>query len=192
MLALRPTRVWAVGGLALVATLSALGRQPLSWDEAVTFSAAQRSPSRLLGLLGNTDATVGLYYFAMHGWLQITHAVGLPTAEWVLRLPRAMALIAASVSLVRLLQAWYSVSTSVLAGALLAVFPLATFYAQDARPYALVMLAFLGSTHALRRALQFGSPTVVFRVLRTNYHYAVLAFLRNIRGSDPCNSHHRC
>ncbi len=140
--------------LAAVSTLVTLGRQPLSWDEAVTLGAAERSPGQLLRMLGHTDAPLGLYYFLMQGWLAIGDALGVGTAAWWLRLPSALAAIAAVGVLVVLVSRWFGPVAALVAGVLLAVHPMLTFYAQDARPYALVTLAFLLSTVALLRALE--------------------------------------
>src|SRR3954452_24193465 len=64
----------AVVGATAVATLTGLtglGYQPLAWNEAVTASAAQHDPARLVALLSRTDAPLGLYYALMHGWVSL-------------------------------------------------------------------------------------------------------------------------
>jgi mannosyltransferase len=147
----------AAMSLAAVSTLVTLGRQPLSWDEAVTLGAAERSPGELFRMLGHTDAPLGLYYFLMQGWLSIGDALGVGAAAWWLRLPSALAAIAAVGVLVGLVSRWFGLTAALVAGVLLAVHPMMTFYAQDARPYALVTLAFLLATLALLRAVD--SPT---------------------------------
>jgi mannosyltransferase len=154
-LADRSTAVVAAPAVAVAAaiTLPTLGRQPLSWDEAVTFGAAERSPHQLLLMLGHTDAPLGLYYLLMQGWVWLLGELGFaPTAGW-LRLPSAAAAIGAVGLLVVLVRRWFDPATALLAGLLLAVHPLLTFYAQDARPYTLVTCAFLASTWALLRAV---------------------------------------
>ena len=169
----RDPRTWVVTGLAIASTTTVLGRQPLSWDEAVTLSAARRSPAHLYGLLGHTDAPLGLYYAGMHTWLALTSWLGLPTTEWVARLPSAAGIVASVFALMMLMRPWFGPSTALLAGAVFAVFPLATFYAQDARPYALVTGAFLASTLALRRALEHDAMRwyAIYSVLVTTTLY---------------------
>src|SRR5882724_10455657 len=90
---------------ALVAAVSCgtlLGRQPLSWDEAVTLSAARHPAGRLFALLAHTDAPLGLYYVCMHGWVRLAGVIGVaPTEAW-LRLPSAVAAVGCVVLVVRL------------------------------------------------------------------------------------------
>ncbi|MDT5043881.1 MAG: mannosyltransferase [Actinoplanes sp.] len=122
---------------AAVSCLTGLGHQPLSWDEAVTLSAARHTPGRLLALLTHTDAPLGFYYALMHGWVRLGDAAGITATVAWLRLPSAVAAIAA-VALTAVLAAdWYGPRAGLVAGALLAVHPLLVFYAHDARPYAL-------------------------------------------------------
>lgn len=145
--------------VAALASLPTLGHQPLSWDEAVTLSAAQRRPPELLALLRHTDAPLGTYYAFIHAWLAMLRLVGIdPTGTW-LRLPSALAATGAVGLLVVIAARWFDVRTALLAGVLFAVHPMLTFYAQDARPYALVTCAYLASTWALLRALD--RPTTV-------------------------------
>lgn len=136
-----------------VATLPTIDRQPLSWDESVTRSAADRSPHQLFGLLAHTDAPLGLYYLLMHGWTGLGRALDAGTSAGWLRLPSAMAAVAAVGVLVLLVDRWFGSRAALLSGLLLAVHPMLTFYGQDARPYTLVTLSFLLATWALLPAL---------------------------------------
>ena len=79
--------------LSALATLPTLARQPLSWNEAVTLGAAQRSPSELWALLKHTDAPLGLYYLIIHGWLVALGWLGIGATAFWLRLPSALAAI---------------------------------------------------------------------------------------------------
>lgn len=147
----------AVLTAALVAVVSCgglLGRQPLSWDEAVTASAARHPLPQLAALLDRTDAPLGGYYLAMHGWLRLIGAFGLPANEAWLRLPSAAAAVTA-VALTALLAArYFGPRVGLAAGVLLAVQPMMVFYAHDARPYALVTAGVVGATLLFRRALE--------------------------------------
>lgn len=140
--------------IAAVTTLVTLGRQPLSWDEAVTLDAAERSPALLWRMLGHTDAPLGLYYALIHGWLVVGRPFGWASAAWWLRLPSALAAIGAVGLLTVLATRWFGSTAGLVGGALLAVHPMLTFYAQDARPYALVTVTFLAATLALSRAIR--------------------------------------
>ena len=140
--------------VAAVATLPTIDRQPLSWDESVTRSAADRSPHQLFGLLAHTDAPLGLYYLLMHGWTGLGRALDVGSSAGWLRLPSALAAIAAVGVLVLLVDRWFGSRAALLSGLLLAVHPMLTFYGQDARPYTLVTLCFLLATWALLPALE--------------------------------------
>jgi mannosyltransferase len=168
--ALTTEPVWWCVALATATTVPRLGEQPLSWNEAVTLSAAQRSPSDLWAFLHQTDAPLGLYYFLIHGWLIGLGWIGIGATSFWLRFPSALADIACVVLVVLLLTRCFDRKVAAIAGIVLAVHPMMTFYAQDARPYALVVLAFIASTALLIRCLQ--RPTVRHLVV-----YSVLATL---------------
>ena len=140
--------------MAGVSCLVGLGYQPLSWDEAVTASAASRSLPALWRLVNHTDAPLGAYYLAMHGWLRLLSAVDLRPTEGWLRLPSALAGVAAVALTAGLAARLFTPLVGLAAGLLLAVHPLVVFYAHDARPYTLVTVGVLLSVLALRRALR--------------------------------------
>lgn len=148
--------VWRAAAVAMgvcaATTLISIGRQPLSWDEAVTLGAAERRPAELFAMLRHTDAPLGLYYVGMQVWVRLGDLVGIGRSAAWLRLPSALAAIAAVGILVVLVDGWFDRRTALLSGVLLAVHPLLTFYGQDARPYTLVTCAFLAATWLLRRA----------------------------------------
>ena len=144
--------------VAAVTCLTGLGHQPLSWDEAVTASAAEHDPAQLLALLSRTDAPLGFYYALTHGWVSLLSAVGVVPSEGWLRLPSALAAIA-TVALVATFAAdWYGPQAGLLAGVLLAVYPLSVFYAHDARPYALATMLVVAATMLFVRARRRQTP----------------------------------
>ena len=148
----------AVMALAALTTVTRIGKQPLSWDEAVTLEAARRSPTNLVAMLAHTDAPLGAYYALVHVWIRLLGATGIRvTAGW-LRAPSALAAIALVGLFVVLAAGWFDRRTALLGGVVLAVHPMLTFYAQDARPYTLVTLGFLASTWALLRATRRPTP----------------------------------
>jgi mannosyltransferase len=159
---LRRHPVVAAMSLAGAVTLPTLGRQPLSWDEAVTLSDAQRSLPHLATTLSATDLPLGFYYVLMHGWLRLLSYADLRVTESWLRLPSAAAAVAAVGLMTLLLNQWRGPMLGLLTGCVLALHPLFTFYAQDARPYALVTLAFVASTWALVRVIQHPSRRWLF------------------------------
>jgi mannosyltransferase len=151
----------AVGTSTALATLTCLiglGYQPLSWDEAVTASAAAREPLRLAALLSRTDAPLGAYYAGMHLWSMLLAAVGLTPDEALLRLPSALAAVGAVTATAALAASWYGPRVAVVAGALLATHPLFVFYAHDARPYTIAALFVVVATGALVAALRRPTP----------------------------------
>jgi mannosyltransferase len=134
---------------------------PAIWrDEIYTIDASSRSVSQIFALLQNVDAVHGLYYLLMHFVIAL-----LGTSEQAIRLPSLVAaMAAASLTAVlgrRLAQmaALPAPSlTGMLAGVVLAALPKTTYYAQDARPYALATLFAVAATHLLIRAMAEDRP----------------------------------
>ena len=148
-------------GFAAILCLVSLGRQPLSWDESVTLNAAQRSPGALWTLLHRTDAPLGVYYAGMHGWLRLGAWFGIPADEIWMRLPSAIAVIAAIG-----LATWFGCralgpGAGLAGGLLLAAHPLVVFYAQDARPYAIGMFLAVLATIVLLSDLRHPRPVTL-------------------------------
>lgn len=134
---------------------------PAIWrDEAYTIDASSRSVSEIFALLRNVDAVHGLYYLLMHFVIAL-----LGTSEQAIRLPSLVAtMMAASLTAVlgrrlALMAALPAPSlTGLLAGVLLTALPRTTYYAQDARPYALVTLFAVTATYLLVRVVADDRP----------------------------------
>jgi mannosyltransferase len=130
---------------------------PSLWrDEAATISGSNRPAGAIWDLTSHQDAVHGLYYLLIHAVI----AVG-GTSETALRLPSliAMALAAGlTAELGRRLARKTGLpapgAIGLLAGLLLAVVPLTTRYAQEARPYALTTLFAVAATYLLVRAVE--------------------------------------
>lgn len=127
-----------VGGLALALGLFRIGR-PAPWgDEAVTVIVVRRSWSGILALSGGADAPMILYYLLAKAW---STALGwLPTLTAV----RSLSAVAAALAVVCLAAVAARLSglaAGVGAGGVLMLLPGFTRYAQEARPYALLVLA---------------------------------------------------
>lgn len=136
------------------AAIAALGLWGLSRgstmgnDEVATRWAALLSLRQLGHLLSHVDAVHGTYYLLMHGWM----AVG--TSPAVMRVPSVIAMAAAAAMVV--LIGWRvsgSRWTGLLAGLIMALTPVISFFAQTARSYALVFACVAGATLVLLRAL---------------------------------------
>ncbi|HEU5418519.1 MAG TPA: glycosyltransferase family 39 protein [Streptosporangiaceae bacterium] len=133
----------AAAGLWGLARDSAMGN-----DEVATRWAAGLPLRQLALLLRHVDAVHGLYYLLVHAWL----AVGSSPA--VLRIPSVLAMTAAAALLVILgRRLTGSAAAGLLAGLIMAMTPVITYYAQTARSYALVFACVLAATLALLRAL---------------------------------------
>ena len=138
---------------ALVLYVFGIGTPALWLDEAATAGESGRSLSGLLGFLAERDAGLGAYYLFMHGW------TSFGDGEAWLRLPSAVAMAVAVGMLADLGRRWWGSGAGVAAGLLLALSPMASRYAQEARPYALAVLAAVAAAWSLWRAAGYSSPT---------------------------------
>jgi mannosyltransferase len=132
-----------------------IGRASLWRDEGYTREVIRRPIGGIIALLGHQDAVHALYYVGMH---LIGAAVG--TSVTAIRLPSLIAAALAAgltAALGRQLAGAAARpaadATGLLAGLLLVALPLTTWYAQDARPYAMATLCAVGATYLLVRAV---------------------------------------
>jgi mannosyltransferase len=117
-------------------------------DEVATRWAARLSLRQLAHLLRHVDAVHRTYYLLMHAWM----AVG--TSPAVMRIPSVIAMAGAAALVV--LIGWRvsgSRWTGLVAGLIMALTPVISFFAQTARSYALVFACVAGATLVLLRAL---------------------------------------
>ena len=131
-------------GLWGLARDSAMGN-----DEAVSRFAALLSLGQLIQLLRRVDVVHGLYYLLLHGWM----AVG--TSPAVMRIPSVIAMVVAAAIMVILARrlsgsGW----AGLFSGLIMVTTPSISYYAQTARPYALVFACVLGETLTLLSVLQ--------------------------------------
>jgi mannosyltransferase len=152
-------RNWLVVTVPMLAELVVggygVGRASLWRDEGYTREVAQRPVGEIVALLGHQDAVHGLYYLGMH-----VVVAGLGASATVLRLPSLLAAILAAgltAALGRRLAGVAALPSAsvigLLAGLLAVALPLATWYAQDARPYALATLCAVAATYLLVRGM---------------------------------------
>jgi mannosyltransferase len=125
-------------------------QRPSLWrDEGATLSAIRRSLPQLVSMLGHQDVVHGAYYVLM--WLE-TRVAG--TSALALRFPSAvgMAVAAALTATLgrRLVSSWAGLA----AGLVFAVLPSVTWYAQNARSYALVTALAATASYLLVRAME--------------------------------------
>ncbi|WP_020573256.1 glycosyltransferase family 39 protein [Actinopolymorpha alba] len=133
--------------VALAFFLWRLGRPALWLDEAATVQESGRSLGSLLAFLSERDAGLGAYYLGMHVWTRVGDS------EWWLRLPSALAMAAAVGLVADLARRWWGSASALGAGLILALSPMASRYAQEARPYAFAVAFAVLSTWLLWRAV---------------------------------------
>jgi len=157
---------WAwPAGLMLIVAMYQITRPALWADELATWGAVRLGWGGLFRLLGNVDAVVGPYFTLMKAWTTVAG-----TSTFALRLPSALAMVAATALLTVLGARLVSVRVGVLAGLAFALVPATSRYAQEARPYAFVILFAVLATLALVwlldrpswwRAIAYGASVAV-------------------------------
>ncbi|WP_307042824.1 glycosyltransferase family 39 protein [Agromyces ramosus] len=126
---------------------------PSFWgDEAASIMSARRDWASLWALLGTVDAVHGLYYALLHVWIDLAG-----TSPFAVRVPSGIAVGAASAGLYLLVRRRSTRGTAVIAAAVFAVLPRATFLATEARSLALATAAAVWLTLLLLRLLD--APT---------------------------------
>lgn len=135
-----------------------LGSPSLWRDESDTLSAATRPVSGILALIRHQDAVHGPYYLVMHYVLAV-----LGTSPAATRLPSLLATAAAAGCTAAVSRRVAAASglpapavTGMTAGLLLVALPRMTWYAQDARPYAMATLLAVAATYLLIRGWDDG------------------------------------
>jgi mannosyltransferase len=120
---------------------------PSFWrDEGATQSATQRSLPELIAMLGHVDAVHGAYYVLM--WLVVRLA---GHSELALRLPSALAMAAAAAFITVTGRRLVSQRAGLAAGLTFAVLPAVSWFAQDARPFAMETAAGAAASYFLVR-----------------------------------------
>ena len=153
-----PRRARLAGGAAwmplipalvtLAVTLYQIQRPSLWRDEGATLAAVHRSLPQLLHMLGHTDVVHGAYYVLM--WFE-TRAAG--TSVLALRFPSAVGMAVAAGFIAALGRRLVSTRAGLAAGLVFAALPSVTWYAQNARSYALVTALATIASYLLVRAM---------------------------------------
>ncbi|WP_306214117.1 glycosyltransferase family 39 protein [Actinoplanes sp. RD1] len=157
----RAWRLWQTLGLTLppfaltlAVMLVGIGNRQLWRDENATWWAATLTLDDLDKLTDTVDVVLRPYYLLMHWWIGV-----YGDSETALRVPSAlfMALSAPVVALIG--RRLFEPRAGLAAGLLVAVLPVVSRYGQEARPYAMAMLATVTAVWLLLRALE--RPTVL-------------------------------
>ncbi len=139
--------------LTLVVTLYRIGVPSFTRDEGATLLAVHRSFPQMIRMLGNVDVVHTEYYALI--WA-VSRVVG--SGELAARAPSAVAMAVAAGGVTLLGQRLVSGRAGLAAGLLFAAFPSVSFYAEDAREYALVTALATIASYLLVRALQVRHP----------------------------------
>ncbi|MGE3288408.1 MAG: glycosyltransferase family 39 protein [Dehalococcoidia bacterium] len=136
---------------ALAGVLGLLGASaPALWaDELATWGAVTAPSAGLWAQLGEIDAVLAPYYLLMRGWTALAG-----TSDLALRLPSVLGTAAAAGLTGALGTRLAGTRTGLVAGALFAILPGTSRYAQEARPYALAVCAAVAATILLVRAME--------------------------------------
>ena len=140
--------------ITLAVTLYRIGVPSFTRDEGATLLAVHRSFPQMLRMLGNVDVVHTEYYALI--WV-VTHVAG--SSELAARAPSAVAMAVAAGGVTLLGQRLVSGRAGLAAGLLLAAFPSVSYYAQDAREYAIVTALATVASYLLVRALQAATPS---------------------------------
>ncbi len=126
---------------------------PSFWrDEGATQAATQRSFTDLITMLGHVDAVHGAYYVVM--WLEVRLA---GHGELALRLPSALAMAATAALIMVTGRRLVSQRAGLAAGLTFAALPAVSWFAQDARPFALETAAAAAASYVLVRLAEDGA-----------------------------------
>ncbi|BCJ70561.1 membrane protein [Catellatospora sp. IY07-71] len=148
--ALRPVVVAAAPALLMlvVGAVGMTGRQVWQ-DELATWWASTISWAEFRELLGHNDVVLAPYYLFMRVWVG---AFG--DSALALRTPALLAMAAAAAMTASLGRRLFGARIGLIAGIVFALLPGITRYAQEARPYALVLAGVTGSALLLLRAVE--------------------------------------
>jgi mannosyltransferase len=127
---------WVLPALAMF-TVGAIGLNAMGlWsDELASWGMTTVSWSEVWRQLGGTDATIGAYYVVLRLWTGV-----FGDSDVALRMPSLLAMAGAAAVIGRIGTRLVSPRVGLVAGLSLAVLPMSTRYAQEARPYALAVL----------------------------------------------------
>jgi mannosyltransferase len=142
----------AVGVVAVAVYASWVARPGVWRDEAVTLAVCRRSVHQIVDLIRteNADLVHLVYYLLVHMVMTVNDSMA------AVRLLSVVAFALTAVMLVLIGRRLGSVALGTLAGLILVICPLASRYAQEARPAALTTLAVTVSTYVLLGAI--GEP----------------------------------
>jgi mannosyltransferase len=135
--------------ITLLVTLYRIGRPSFTRDEGATLLAVHRSFPQMVRMLGNIDVVHGEYYALI--WA-VTRVAG--SSELATRFPSAVAMAVAAGGVTLIGQRLVSGRAGLAAGLVTAALPTVSYYAEDAREYAMEAGLATVATYLLVRALE--------------------------------------
>lgn len=144
---------WALPVILVVAGFNffwRLGSSSYFTDEAYSVIHSLPAFHTMFHLIGHSETTPYTYFLFLHEWMIRTGS----QAEWVTRLPSAVAGVALVGATYWMARAFVGRRAALGAAALAAISPLITSYAQEARVYAFLMLVLVLAVGATVRATQ--------------------------------------
>ncbi|MEV0460792.1 glycosyltransferase family 39 protein [Catellatospora methionotrophica] len=173
-----PAAVMAAPALLTLAVglIGGTGRQ-LWQDELATWWSSTIGWADLRTLLGHDDVVFAPYYLLMRAWVAV-----FGDSVFALRAPALLAMAATAALVAALGRRLFGAHVGLLAGAVFALLPSISRYAQEARPYALVLAGVTGSALLLVRATDRPGPArwsayAAVAAVTTALHPLVLPFL---------------
>ncbi|MER5686397.1 glycosyltransferase family 39 protein [Streptomyces sp. NPDC002205] len=139
--------MWPALATLAIAFLRINGPQ-LGTDELVTSDVGHRSMGQILAMLHNVDAVHATYYVLMHGWMAV-----FGDSEAAMRMPSVLAMSGTAALVALIGRRLFGPRAGMCGGMLFALIPVVSRFAQEARSYALVVLAATLATFLLLRAL---------------------------------------
>ncbi|MET8146733.1 glycosyltransferase family 39 protein [Actinoplanes sp. NPDC049668] len=130
-------------------TLIGIGERQLWRDEHATWWAASLSLPDLWRFAETVDFVLVPYYVVLHGWVAV-----FGDSAVALRLPSALCIAGAAALTALVGRRLFDATAGLFAGLLLAAVPAVTRYGQEARPYAMAVLASVAAVLLLLRALE--------------------------------------
>lgn len=130
--------------LALVVRLAFVQSREITYDDAFSILLSARSLSEIMRGTA-ADTMPPLYYFLLHGWMQIS-----PQISWLRLLSIGLNLLACGLvyGIARRLNGQRSAAW---AGVFMALSPMMYYHAQDLRNYSLLLAALLGTLYCFIR-----------------------------------------
>lgn len=165
-----------IGGVLFLVALGfdlyRLGDPSIWFDEAFSIELSSQPLPLLWHLIFGSQPNMELYYLFLHFWLQITGAMGLIPAEFLVRLPSAIFAALSTWVIFAFGRRYLGLWVGIIAASLYLLNDLQLIYAQQTRAYSMQLLLICLAYYAL-----FAALTSTTRVKRWWLAYTVIVAL---------------